>query len=1345
MSHHTLHPTPVSGPPCPASTKTPSNRKVSFTPVLPVYGLTRLLEAGVETKTAISTARTLTQAEQDQTTGITGNAPGTINPHPTSTIQGVTPLSVPQWGYNNPPTNPFAPSGQPFQSLAPPGFIASTPVNPSASGQQNPHWLTNQPPPTSYSGTPNPTFPTTTTSVALDDRTRMAQQEQAMQAFSSVAIYCDRQRSGRFDDWVAHLEATLDLGNFEEARKLRLMRSKLYGEAAEEFDTFKLDNPIRSQDYAAVKARLLKLFHSTETRSQRSVEFHNMKREPEENMRRYANRIRKAFHKAYPMEGVLDSATAASREQMMMDRFIEGLQHDLQPRVKHKQFNSFEALIDKAELAAMAIEENQTRVRIHAAYGSPNIPGSRNELAGVLEALEKLNLKIDQTVAAQTSEFQQSIADVKRQLPEVLRKANLFCDFHNTYGFHTTENCFTKFQQRNDTCTTCRGVGHRPNFCPTIKNPRPPPPDGNQNEAPQARAGALRPPFIVVQGIMEECVLGLDALYQHDFVIDGRERRVYRAKESDQLQDVDQPIMMAASRLKIPPSSACLMESGNSGFKLFPDTTCCFTKDSRLPPGLRPNDRSSTAHSLGRVAFRPCARVASCANKPSNLPPEILEASLPDVAEDVKNSLRNLLLANKHVFAFKTSDLGNTGLVKHVIDTQGLGPIRQRPYRASPHQKEASKKIIEELLANNIIRPSISPWAAPIVLVKKKTGDDRLFLPTATNRRRILDLLHGQQCFSTLDLASGYWQIEMEESSKEKTAFIVENNLYEWNRLAFGLTNAPGTFQRLMNFVLQEEIGKTCLVYLDDIIIFSKTTEDHIKNLNRIFELLDRANLRVKLSKCKFLAKSVIWGASEEEAFEFLRKCLTSEPILAYPDFSKEFLIYTDASDYGLGAVLSQMHDGKDKPIAYASRHLNKAEVKYSTIEKEAAAVIFGIKRFRHYLQDEPFTIVSDHRPLQWLQTFKDETGRLGRWSIILANLKYSIKYRPGRVHENADFFSRLPVQAVQNGTLSEENSTQIWAKEIDLFSISNGLLVRRNEPTSKKRRRFAQDQVVVPLSLRKPLLQEYHDSPLSGHLAYQRTILRLRDKYYWPTMLPDVKEYCLACEPCALQRRSNLRAFLNPLDITSKPFELLGLDFLGPIQPHSLQGNNHVLVITDYFTKWVEVIALPDQTALTTSQALMDKVVLYHGPPKAIVTDRGSNFTSELFSSLCRKLQIKQLRTTAYHPQTNGLTERFNKTVVEMLRKYMDQGFPKWEEMLGPVAFAYRNSVHSSTLETPYFLNHGRDPTMPIDQFLLAPSHNIITPSDYKSQIMQRLHEAFLLVKDNLALAKGTTKGAVR
>ncbi|KZS04596.1 Uncharacterized protein APZ42_032415 [Daphnia magna] len=563
-----------------------------------------------------------------------------------------------------------------------------------------------------------------------DDKIRRAQQEQAMQAFSSVAIFCDRQSSGLFDDWAVHLEATLYLGNLEEARKLRLMRR------------------------SSVKERLLKLFHSTETKSQWSVEF-NMRREPEENMRHYANRVRKAFYKAYPLEGKLDAATTASREQMMMDRFFQ---------------------------MALINETSHTIV-----------------------------------------------------LPR-----------------YTT---------------------------------------------------------------------------------------------------------------------------------------------------------------LGHVSFKPRTRVASCSNQPSNLPPDIFEASLPNVAEDVKNSLRNLLLANQHVFVFKTSDLGHTGLVNNVIDTQGMGPIRQRPYRAPPHQKEASKKIIEELLANNIIRPSIFPLTAPIVFVKQKTGDNHLCI--------------------------------------------------DYRKLNAVTIKAPFLYHETTTCWI-------CCMYLGHILSAEGVTPDPSK-VDALAKYTKPRTVKgfstiVHPLLCQTKAKpndKVAWGRQ------------------TYPDFSKEFLIYIDASDCGLGAVLSQMHNGKDKPIAYASRYLNKAEVKYSTIEKEAVAVIFGIKRFRHYLQDEPFVIVSDHRPLQWLQTFKDETGILGRLSIMLANLKYSMKYRPGRVHENVDFLSRIPVQSEQvapkaddtmfregqkdplccnikdsleNGTLSEENSTPIWGKEINLHSISNGLLVRHNEPTSKKR-----------------------------------------------------------------------------------------------------------------------------------------------------------------------------------------------------------------------------------------------------------------------------------------------------
>jgi hypothetical protein len=203
-----------------------------------------------------------------------------------------------------------------------------------------------------------------------------------MQALISVAIFCDKETSGRFDNWIAHLESALDPDDFEEGRKLQLLRSKLYGEAAEEFDTFKLDSLIRSTSYKEVKARLMKLFYSMETRSQRSVEFHNMCREPEENMRRYVNRMRKAFYLAYPLAGKNDPSTTTSREQMLMDRFIEGLQPELQLRLKHKEFGSFEKLIDKAELLAMAMEEAQTRSRIQAAYAARE-EGSTRQLTQV--------------------------------------------------------------------------------------------------------------------------------------------------------------------------------------------------------------------------------------------------------------------------------------------------------------------------------------------------------------------------------------------------------------------------------------------------------------------------------------------------------------------------------------------------------------------------------------------------------------------------------------------------------------------------------------------------------------------------------------------------------------------------------------------------------------------------------------------------------------------------------------------------------------------------------------------------------------------------------------------------
>ena len=227
------------------------------------------------------------------------------------------------------------------------------------------------------------------------------------------------------------------------------------------------------------------------------------------------------------------------------------------------------------------------------------------------------------------------------------------------------------------------------------------------------------------------------------------------------------------------------------------------------------------------------------------------------------------------------------------------------------------------------------------------------------------------------------------------------------------------------------------------------------------------------------------------------------------------------------------------------------------------------------------------------------------------------------------------------------------------------------------------------------------HDAPLSGHLAYLRTYLKVKQNYYWPTMRADIKEYCATCAVCIANTPSRLRAKLHPHELATAPFQVIGMDFLGPIRPASPNGNIYVMVMTDYFSKWVEAVALPNETAETTVDCLNKNIVQRHGPPKIIVSDRGSNFTAKLFRSFCKTLHIEQRLTTSYNPASNGETERYNRTLISMLRKELEDGsHHNWEDMLGDVCFAYRASIHSSTLESPYYLLHGRDPNIAINHF---------------------------------------------
>ena len=438
------------------------------------------------------------------------------------------------------------------------------------------------------------------------------------------------------------------------------------------------------------------------------------------------------------------------------------------------------------------------------------------------------------------------------------------------------------------------------------------------------------------------------------------------------------------------------------------------------------------------------------------------------------------------------------------------------------------------------------------------------------------------------------------------------------------------------------------------------------------------------------------WSPDCQSAFEDLRNRLVNAPILGFPDLEKQFILDTDASDSGIGAVLSQKDEaGAERVIAYASRVLSKAERRYCVTWRELLAVVTFAQHFRPYLFGRRFVLRTDHGSLTWLAHFKEPEGQLARWLERLQELDFEIRHRPGKRHQNADALSRLPcaqcgrtthdddslpeaIGALQENpgnflegkTEDEIRQLQISDDSIgfilkakeggqrpscnevkgkgmavrrlhqlwDRLEIHDGTLWRLYDDSAGKKKWL---QLVLPRHLRDEVLQELHSGVISGHLGEEKMLRQLKERFYWPGMYEDVKNWCQTCPTC-VTKKSPVPKGHAPMQTVRAgyPMQVIAVDITGPF-PESEAGNTYVLVVGDYFTKWMEAIPIPDQEATTVAAKLVDEVYCRFSPLEQLHSDQGRQFESNLVAETCKILRISKSRTTPYHPQSDGLVER--------------------------------------------------------------------------------------------------------